>query len=138
MLSQYSFLGRRPGTAAPVPDTAVAIGDLDLTHIGYEYVDYQPDGDVASADGNEDTWATGSFSASDYEIRASKISGITPTGSPLATWIALTGGASWQVDATVLTRRCTLKIEIRRKSDGLLLDSARVSMTATVEGGGGL
>lgn len=131
----FAFLGKRLEVAPP---NQITLDDQVCSNIGYEFISYEPDKDVADTSGVIDQWATGTINSADYEIRATKISGTTPTGSPLSTWLSMFSGQSWTIEATALTRRCVLRIEIRRASNGVILDSCRVDLTATTEGGGEL
>ena len=105
---------------------------------GYEL---QSDGDIFRNTGigggaiNTDIgdWITPKINMAAYQCRATLNSGTTPVGT-LNTWLALTSNRSWSLTrSTVGSVTCNLTVEIRRASDGVVLDSCTVILTAEVE-----
>jgi hypothetical protein len=69
-----------------------------------------------------------------YECRATLLSGTSPSGDSLSTWLAMTADRSWFLSRTsVGTTTCQLTVEIRRASDGVVLTSQTVTITAIKE-----
>lgn len=93
---------------------------------GDGYIYKQTDAGLSTQSG---TWITPQIGMSDYEVRATKISGNTPTGS-LNTWIGAEVGGTWGFHTTTTDRMCTLTIDIRRKSDLAVVASGDVSILA--------
>lgn len=76
---------------------------------------------------------TGGSDGDDYEIKATKNSGSTPTGAAINTWLALSTTRSWQVNRSSLgTTSCNLTIEIRDAATQTVQDSQTYTMSATV------
>lgn len=78
---------------------------------------------------------------SGYEIRVTPLSGTFSTGSDsTATWLNLGTSRSWKVSKNSAGgKTCTATYEIRDASSLVVLNSATISLTATValSGGGG-
>lgn len=78
--------------------------------------------------------------ASAYEIRADVSSGSLSSGTT-GSWLNMGTDRSWTVSRTTLgTNSCTLQFQIRRVSDGVVLDTEYKALQASVEpdeGGGG-
>ena len=113
--------------------------DPDDAFAGYEL---QDDGDIfrnlgiGGGASNTDIgdWITPKINMAAYECRATLNSGTSPAGSAVGSWLALSSGRSWNLTRTSLgTVTCNLTIEIRRASDGTVLDSCTVILTATVD-----
>jgi hypothetical protein len=72
--------------------------------------------------------------ATDYEVRATLLSGTTPNrpgSASVGTWLSLGTTRYWGLSTTVpQTLTCSLLVEIRRASSGVVLDSATIGMTA--------
>ena len=79
-----------------------------------------------------ETWLqVGASSA--YEVRATLLSGDTPTGSALASWLALSTTRAWTLTDAVndgIALTCTLTIEIRDVATGVVQDSCTVTITS--------
>lgn len=68
----------------------------------------------------------------DYEARATLNSGSVSSGTT-GSWLSLSGTLTWERDRTTIgTSSADLTIEIRRASDGAVLGSSNVILTATV------
>jgi hypothetical protein len=75
-------------------------------------------------------WITPQVNMANYESRATLNSGTTPSGT-LNTWQALTSNRTWTLSrSTVGTSSCSITVEIRRAVDGVVMDSAIISLTA--------
>lgn len=73
-----------------------------------------------------------------YSVRATLVSGDTPTGSALNTWLQLSTSRSWALSATstsFASKSCVLLIEIANSlNTSIILDSANITITATGQG----
>jgi hypothetical protein len=72
-------------------------------------------------------WVNPPSAAADYEVRATLISGDTPTGT-LNTWLNLGTTRTWLLMAASTALRCSLTIEIRRSGGTTVLDSAQIDL----------
>jgi hypothetical protein len=71
-----------------------------------------------------------SISTSNYEVRATMISGTTPSGT-FGSWLRLNALRQWSLTATAGTyRTCTFTIEIRPFGGSTAIDSATIELTA--------
>lgn len=91
------------------------------------------DGDIAVNGSDDGDWITPKAAAgADYECRATVISGGFTTGT-FGSWLALSSTRSWTlVQSGIGTATASMTLEIRRASDGTVLDSATISFTAEV------
>lgn len=80
-------------------------------------------------------WVTPTSRASAYEVRATLNSGsVDGTSAATGTWLAMTADRRWTVTRTTIgTSTANLTLEIRRASDGTVMDSATISLTAELE-----
>lgn len=94
----------------------------------------ESDGDIATNLVDSGDWITPKAAAgADYECRATVVSG-TFTSGTFGSWLALSSTRTWTLTQTTLgTSTASMLIEIRRASDGTVLDSATISFEATVE-----
>ena len=76
------------------------------------------------------TWETGTGTPTDYEGRANLVSGVTPTGSSLDTWINIgTSGFYFQIlDTSSIDKECAVDYWIRRASSGETVFSGSFSL----------
>lgn len=74
-------------------------------------------------------WCNPPGNASLYEIRATVASGLSVTGSATASWLALTADRAWTL-TRILTgiHESVLTVEVRRASDGVVMDSATITL----------
>jgi hypothetical protein len=70
-----------------------------------------------------------SGSAADYEARATKVSGTTPSGT-LGSWLALSSDRTWSLTTTAGNASCVLTIEIRNATTLAVLDTATITLEA--------
>jgi hypothetical protein len=76
--------------------------------------------------------------ASDYQVRATTVSGTTPdvASDALSTWLSLSSSRTWQLTKTGgaagSSVSCVLTIEIREAASGTVLDSATVTLSAEI------
>jgi hypothetical protein len=130
------------GRPAPPPNT-IAIGDESIFDFQFfpsqalaEY-QLQNDGDIVRtvSNGQADIgdWLSPKSNFGLYEARATLLSGDTPSGT-LNTWLPLSGTRAWSVFETEENgqKSCDLLIEIRFTQTGVILDSATISLTASV------
>lgn len=104
------------------PNTATAAYKLDSDGSAYE----KGTGGSYVAIGGE--WKL-SGSAGDYEARATKISGDTPTGT-LGAWLSLVTDREWILTSSSGFAQCSLTVEIRDATTQAVLDSATINLTA--------
>lgn len=97
------------------------------------------DGDIDAVNGtntivDRGDWITPKINMANYEVRASIVSGSVTSGTT-GSWLSLASTRTWTVERSGIgagTTTCVLTIEIRRASDGTVMDSATVTMQATV------
>lgn len=79
-------------------------------------------------------WVTPATSAPNWEVRATVLSGDTPTGSAVGSWLSLTSDRTWTVTASLegSTVTSTIQLEFRRISD-LVVDANSPTFTLTAE-----
>lgn len=110
------------------------------------YIGYWNDGQVhiqinesGAPSSTYSTWGTptGGTPGNGYWIRATLVSGSTPSGSPLNTWLQLSSTRSWsnfRSNSSVGTTTCTLTIEISPYADGSsIIDTSTIILESTVE-----
>ena len=102
-------------------DPADASASYSLTSAGLEDV----------VPGGSGTWLL-SGSASDYEVRATVVSGSVTSGT-LNTWLGLGTTRTWtRTRTTVGSSAVTLQIEIRLAATGTVIATAQTTLTAQV------
>lgn len=116
------------GLASP-PDTAYAY--YFLTAGGQVEQSTQAGGASPS---NIEQWCTPTSAASNYEARVTINSGSLTGGSGAGTWLALSSTRNWYVSESVSgsTNICEFLVEIRRTGTTTVLDSATITLEATV------
>jgi hypothetical protein len=93
------------------------------------WINFYPDGTVQGfRQGNVLLWTRNWFAPTQagigagYWVRAALVSGNTPSGNALNTWVALSGVSGWTLTApaggAVQSRSCTLQIQIASDSAG--------------------
>jgi hypothetical protein len=75
-------------------------------------------------------WITPQAGMDQYEVRATLLGGNTPTGT-LGTWLSLDVNRQWSLNNINYDRECDLLIEIRRKSDGVIVASGTVNILSS-------
>lgn len=96
----------------------------------------ESDGDIGRVQGatpsDQGDWLSPKLGMGDYEARATITSG-TLTSGTAGSWLNLGTTRSWNVQQSgVGEKACTFTLEIRRASDGEVLDSAPVTIQAIV------
>lgn len=79
----------------------------------------------------QEQWDSIPSTVGNYEVRATLVSGNTPTGSALGSWLVLSTTRDWTLTASpgnVLV--CTLTIEIRDTATSTVRATATVNFTA--------
>lgn len=91
------------------------------------------DGDIAVNGADDGDWITPKAAAgADYECRATVLSGSFTSGT-FGSWLALNTTRTWTlVRSTIGTSTASMTLEIRRASDGTVLDSATINFSAEV------
>lgn len=96
------------------------------------YYELQSDGDIDSNQGALADWLNGSVTGSDYECRATLVTGTLSSGTT-GSWLALSSDRRWTVTrASLGAKSCTITVEIRDAATQTLQDTAEISLTATV------
>lgn len=114
------------GTVAISNDSA--IGQL---YVSYRYAaDGDIDKDLGYGSSDAGDWLSPKTGMGDYEIRGTLIAGTTPDGNPLNLWLnAGVAGVGWEMTTVYLSgieKNCTLQVDIRRASDGVIVDTASI------------
>lgn len=117
---------RTVSNARPAPATCTA---------GYRL---ENDGDILASSAlgtyiDVGDWVTPKSAAgAAYECRVTITSGTLTTGSSASgSWLSLGTTRTWFVEqSTVGVKTCIFTLEIRRASDGVVLDSATIELTA--------
>lgn len=83
---------------------------------------------------NIEQWCTPTSAASNYEARVTVTSGSLTGGSSTGTWLALSSTRNWYVSESTSgnTKQCIFTVEIRRTGTTTVLDSATITLEATV------
>ena len=91
------------------------------------------DGQLETTSGGLSRWLIGSSSGSNYECRATIVSGTLSSGTT-GSWLALSSNRAWAVTRVSLgTKTCTIDVEIGLVGTSTALDTARIILTATVD-----
>ena len=102
---------------------------------------YSLNSDGSSNEGDTaGTWLVGSTNGAAYEAKVTVTSGSLSSGTT-GSWVALSSDQTWRVSRSSLgTSTCTFTVQIGLAGTSTALDSATVTLSATVdpaEGGGG-
>lgn len=144
-LSPSLYTNNQTFYSPTVSQSGVSITDQNISHTalnsGTATAGYRIDSDggaysiVGAVGGLLETWLLGGLN-SDYEVRATLVSGDTPTGT-LNTWQVCSTDRSWSVTATGgggIQSSCVLTIELRdAASPNTVRDSASITLTARSE-----
>lgn len=77
-------------------------------------------------------WVLPTDAADDYEIKATWVSGATPTGSGFGSWLALTSTRNWILTSTTFASS-VFDVEIRDAASQTVRDSARITLFASAQ-----
>lgn len=120
--ASFGFFGGGSGIVVPLAGGSAWSYSTISTSVSFQF---NPDGSitryVAGAPLGGGWWFKPAQSGLDglYWVRATKLTGITPTGSALATWLPLSGGPAWQLSTVPNSlKECSLLIEISSASGG--------------------
>lgn len=100
-------------------------GDVGLGTAATVYFYNDGSGEGVSLGGFDWVTPTSATVRYSHEIRATYVSGPTPTGSALGSWLSLSSTRSWSNDTVGTT---TLTIEIRRVSSGEVMVSGDIDL----------
>lgn len=79
----------------------------------------------------QEQWDSDPTTVGNYEVRATLVSGDTPSGSALSTWLVLSSDRTWQLSASPGNfLACTLTIEIRDTATSTVRATATVDLEA--------
>lgn len=102
--------------------------------VGYQV---SSDGFVKTAENSTGTysnfarWISSGGVVGDYEARASLVSGTSPSGSAVGSWLVLSSPRAWSVSAPPAgSTLCTLTIEIRDTATSTVRATATVNLDA--------
>lgn len=104
---------------------------------------FKTDRTVTDQDGGsvDPKWLDDGYSASDYQIRVTKVSGTTPSGASLGTWLGLSSNRTWSLTdsaGAAGSKSCTLTVEIRdAAAPNTIRDTATYTLEADSQAGGG-
>jgi hypothetical protein len=88
------------------------------------------DGTVKVNGVSVETWLN-SGAAAGYDVRATLVSGTSPAGSALATWLNLSSGRSWSLtQSTTGNSSCVLTVEIGLAGAAAAIASATITIEA--------
>lgn len=114
------------------------VADVEASGTATASITYESDGGLSSV-GNDSavgsaTWLVNSVTGSDYEIRVLVTSGTFSTGISTGSWATLNTDRTWTVSrASLGTKTCTATVEIGLVGTSTALDTATITLTATVE-----
>lgn len=122
------------GSSGPI--VSISNGSVDASATSPSsataYYELQSDGDTVTSDGAIADWLIGSVTGSDYECRATLVSGTLSTGTT-GSWLALSSPRSWTVTRSSLgSKTCTFDVEVGLVGTSTALDTARITLTAEV------
>ncbi len=116
----------------------VSISDNEITDSAQSpggaeaFYELQSDGDMLSTDGLGADWLVGSVTGSNYECRATIVSGTLSSGTA-GSWLALSSDRRWTVTRSSLgTKTCTFTLEIGLAGANTALDTATITISAEV------
>lgn len=92
---------------------------------------YSGTGSAVLSYAQQEQWDSQPATVGDYEVRLTRNSGTSPTGSALGTWLPLSSTQTWVLTASagnVLTSNLTA--EIRKTSSGVVLATATIILEA--------
>lgn len=72
-------------------------------------------------------WINPQTGLSNYEVRATLVNGDTPDGT-FDTWLSMASFYTWGWADELDPKSCEILIELRRASDGVVIDSATISL----------
>lgn len=124
------------GQAAP-PPVSISITDQYLTSsdVSTSTATYGVNNNGTVVDRNSsilETWLLGGGTASDYEIRATAVSG-TVTGGTIGSWENLGTSRVWYLtnnNAGNSTKVAVISVSIRLASSGVVQDTASITLSA--------
>jgi hypothetical protein len=93
-------------------------------------------GKATKSNGTFNTWTwLLSGLASDYQISMALVSGATPSGDPLSSWLSLSSSRSWFVSrgGTFGTTISNLQVSIKNVATGIIVATAAITITANVD-----
>lgn len=110
-------------------------GGGTAANVGYRLTSAgQVDAREQSTYTNVGQWCTPTSFASDYEVLITVISGVTPTGSPVGSWSALSASREWGVSAGIGTNNFSqFTAQIRKTGTGTVLASATIYLEADAQ-----
>lgn len=126
--------GRNTASSVPInlSDRAVEDSQTYPTPCSV-WFELESDGDTETSFGFVDDWLVGSTTGSDWECRATILSGSLSSGTT-GSWLALSSDRRWTVSRSSLgTSSCSFTLEIGRVGTSTALKSATIQLSATVD-----
>lgn len=120
MSMQLSFLG---GVSTSfISAVAVSVNASTIGEGASASVSFRTDGRQSTSENGSETvignWVSPSFSANDWEVRATLVNGATPTVGTLDTWQDISVTRTWTVEVLIGDNALsTLTFDFRRKGD---------------------
>jgi hypothetical protein len=136
MRAQMQGAVLRGGRSAIVPSISDALYEdtEESPTTAIAFFELQSDGETLSNMGAGANWLIGSTNGAAYECRATMLGGTTLTSGTTGSWIALSSTRRWTVQrASLGTKDAGFLLEIGLAGANSALDSATISLTATVE-----
>jgi hypothetical protein len=125
------------GGGGGAPLVGVVVGDyssyvMDPANASCGFT-YGNNGNVTGVGGPGGVWKLTAAPSSDYELMVALVSGAAPSGT-LGAWVNLGTAYGYTMGRTTIGENaCVLQVSIRRASDGVVLNSGQVTMSAIVD-----
>lgn len=130
-VGMVTLLGRSGGAAISISDESVTDEQISPSS-STAFFELQSDGDTLTSMGAGSDWLIGSTTGSNYECRATLVSGTLSSGTT-GSWIALSSDRRWTVTRSSLgIKPCTFTLEIGLAGANIALATAEITITAQV------
>lgn len=125
------LLGGRNGASINLADEGV-VDEQAYPDAATAFYELQSDGDTLTSLGAGSDWLVGSTTGSNYECRATLVSG-TLTSGTTGSWLALSSDRRWSVTRSSLgIKSCTFTLEIGLAGANTAIKTATITITAQV------
>ena len=127
---------RGRASTARVEISNQSVEDLETSGTATASITFESDGGVSAVGGTQiidSQWLVNSTTGSNYEIRVTPTSGTFSSGTT-GSWLALSSDRTWAVNrASLGTKTCIATVEIGLVGTSTALDTATITISATVE-----
>jgi hypothetical protein len=124
--------GRTSGVTVSLSNNAITDTEFSPT-AATASITLESDGGYSQAPVGSGTWLIGSTDGAAYECRATETSG-TLSSNPASAWVDISANRTFRVTRSSLgTKTCTFTLEIGLVGQSTALDTATITLTATVE-----